>query len=45
MWEEHGSEEAWGFLLVDACNAFNKGNIIVMLWTVSYEWSSDTVHI
>ena len=26
MWKVHQSEEEWGFLLIDACNAFNEGN-------------------
>jgi hypothetical protein len=26
LWEQHEAEEEWGFLLVDAHNAFNEGN-------------------
>jgi hypothetical protein len=26
LWQEHSQEEEWGFLLVDAHNAFNEGN-------------------
>jgi hypothetical protein len=26
LWEQHKAEEEWGFLLVDARNAFNEGN-------------------
>jgi hypothetical protein len=31
LWEMHAAEENWGFLLVDAKNAFNAANWIVML--------------
>jgi hypothetical protein len=34
-------EEEWGFLLVDASNAFNEGNALLMPGTVRHEWSSD----
>jgi hypothetical protein len=26
LWQEHSHQEEWGFLLVDASNAFNEGN-------------------
>jgi hypothetical protein len=38
--DQHASEEEWGFLLVDARNAFNEGNRTVMLWTVHHKWPS-----
>jgi hypothetical protein len=31
LWQSHSAKEEWGFLLVDAKNAFNKGNRMVML--------------
>jgi hypothetical protein len=34
LWEMHAAEEEWGFLLIDANNAFNAGNWLAMLWTV-----------
>jgi hypothetical protein len=40
MWELHKAEEEWGFLLIDARNAFNEMNRTVMLWTVRHEWPS-----
>eukprot|EP00978_Attheya_sp_CCMP212_P026136 scaffold85322_cov36-Attheya_sp.AAC.1 len=40
LWGEHDEEDEWGFLLVDATNAFNEGNHIMILWTVHHEWPS-----
>ena len=39
IWDANSTEENWGFLLVDANNAFNKINQIGMLWTVCHLWS------
>ena len=38
LWEESEALDYWGFLLVDARNAFNKLNRINMLWTIRHEW-------
>ena len=38
LWEEHQTEEDWGFLLIDARNAFNEENRTAMIWAVCHEW-------
>ncbi len=34
LWDLHWQEEEWGFLLIDANNAFNEQNRMSMLYTV-----------
>ena len=40
QWTQHSQEEEWGFLLIEARNAFNEENWIAMLWAVQHEWPS-----
>ena len=40
LWDKNSSTEEWGFLLVDAKNAFNGINRVGMLWTVQHLWPS-----
>jgi hypothetical protein len=40
LWDLHETEENWGFLLIDASNAFNEQNRIKMLWAVGHKWPS-----
>ena len=40
LFEEHRKEEDWGFLLIEACNAFNEENRTAMLWAAQNEWPS-----
>ena len=38
LWKQHAQEEDWGFLLIDARNAFNEENLTSMMWEVRHEW-------
>ena len=38
LWDEKLSTEEWGFIFVDAKNAFNEINQVGMLWTVLHVW-------
>ena len=40
LWEEQETEEDWGFLLIEARNAFNEENWTTMLWAVRHKWPS-----
>jgi hypothetical protein len=40
LWKEHEEENDWGFLLVDAKNAFNEMNGVAMLWVIRHKWPS-----
>ena len=40
IWDAHSSSEDWGFLLVDAKNAFNVMNQIGILLTIRHLWPS-----
>ena len=40
LWKQHPQEEDWGFLLIDAQNAFNEDNWNSVLWAVQYECPS-----
>ena len=37
LWDEHKKEDDWGFILIDACNAFNEENRTAILWAVRNE--------
>jgi len=45
LWQEHAHAEEWGFLLVDAKNAFNEGSRILTLWTIRHEWPSGSRYV
>ena len=40
QWAQHSQEEDWGFLLIDARNAFNEENRKAMLWAIRHKWTS-----
>jgi hypothetical protein len=40
LWKEKEEENDWGFLLIDAWNAFNEMNRVVMLGVIQHEWPS-----
>ena len=40
LWHQHAQEEDWGFLLIDACNAFNEENRTTMLCAVRHKCPS-----
>ena len=34
LWAKNSQEEDWGFLLIDAWNAFNEDNQTKMFWSI-----------
>ena len=42
LWEYHSQEEDWGFLIIDAQNAFNEEKQKVMIWDFRHKWPSGT---
>ena len=40
LWDYNEDNDEWGFLLVDARNAFNEINRTATLWTVRHLWPS-----
>ncbi|HEY9815494.1 MAG TPA: hypothetical protein V6D20_06805, partial [Candidatus Obscuribacterales bacterium] len=38
FWKEHATDDDFGFLCIDAKNAFNEMNRVTMLWTIRHEW-------
>ena len=40
LWDKKSTTEGWGFLLIDANNAFNEIYRFRMLWTVRHLWPS-----
>ena len=42
LWKHNFQEEDKGFLLIDACNAFNEENRTAMMWEVWHECTSGT---
>ena len=37
-WDAHASEPDWGFLKIDATNAFNEQDRTMALWVARHEW-------
>ena len=40
IWDENSTTEDWGFLLIDAKNAFNDIDRVEMMWKVRHVWPS-----
>ena len=40
LWHPHAQEKDWGFILIDAYNAFNEEDHTSMLWAVHHECPS-----
>ena len=42
LWQHKSQEKYWGFLLIEAHNAFNEENQTAIMWEFRHEWTSDT---
>lgn len=45
FWTEHTGDSDFGFLCIDATNAFNEMNRVTMLWTIRHEWPQGALFV